>query len=334
MRITRDLLLNIAKDTVKRQTFGGHDLVCVYLTGSLIYDQPLLGGITDIDLIYVHTGDIPCEREIVPITDEIHLDIAHYSQSLFALPRKLRSDAWIGSFLCHDPIVLFDTQHWFDYTQAGVSAQFFQPSNVMLRAKCFSERARSAWLAMRSSTTTPQPTTILDYLSIIKNCANAIACLTSVPLTDRRFLIDYTERAMSLQMPGLAGGLVDLLLPEDAIEPNWDTWLENWKNAYLQLLNKKDVPLGLSNGRLIYYEKAIMELQASRQEAALWILLWTWSRIAALLPERNSEINAYNNFCSALSLDQTQVGDHLTALDTYLDRVEEIIENWGYQNGV
>jgi len=334
MRITRDLLLNIAKETVKRQTFGGHDLVCAYLTGSLIYDQPLLGGITDIDLIYVHTGDVPCEREIIPVTDEIHLDIAHHSQSLFALPRELRADAWIGSFLCHDPIVLFDTQHWFEYTQAGVSAQFFQPSNVILRAKTFSERARADWLAMRGTTEPPQPKTILDYLTIIKNCANAIACLTSVPLTDRRFLLDFAERTLSLQMPGLLGGLIDLLLPEEAIEPDWDTWLESWKNAYMQLLNKKEVPTGLSNGRLLYYEKAINELKTSRQEAALWILLWTWSRIAALQPEKNSEMNTYHNFCSILSLDQTRFGEHLTSLDTYLDRVEEVIENWAYQNGV
>ena len=47
MRITRDLLLNTAKDTVKRLTFGGHDLVCVYLTGSLIYDSTLCDCVDD-----------------------------------------------------------------------------------------------------------------------------------------------------------------------------------------------------------------------------------------------------------------------------------------------
>ena len=59
MRITRDLLLNTARNTIKRQTLGGHDLLCAYLTGALIYDQPMLGGITDIDLVYVHSGDAP-----------------------------------------------------------------------------------------------------------------------------------------------------------------------------------------------------------------------------------------------------------------------------------
>ena len=149
MRITRDLLLNTAKETVKRHTFGGHDLICAYLTGSLIYDQPLLGGITDIDLIYIHSGDPPCAREIVPITDDIHLDIAHFSQTAFSQPRNLRTDPWIGSFLCQDPLVLYNTQHWFDYTQAGTSAQFYQPANVIQRVKFFSEQARSSWLSLQ-----------------------------------------------------------------------------------------------------------------------------------------------------------------------------------------
>jgi hypothetical protein len=82
---------------------GGHDLVCAYLTGSLIYDQPQLGGITDIDMVYIHTADIPCAREIIPVTDEIQLDIAHYSQAMFNQPRQLRSDAWLGLFYAAIP---------------------------------------------------------------------------------------------------------------------------------------------------------------------------------------------------------------------------------------
>ena len=83
MRITRDLLINTAKETVKRATYGSHDLLCVYITGSLIYPEPLIGGTTDIDLVYIHSVDAPVKREIVPLTDEYHLDIAHLHQSSF-----------------------------------------------------------------------------------------------------------------------------------------------------------------------------------------------------------------------------------------------------------
>ncbi|MCJ7774152.1 MAG: hypothetical protein MUP22_13595, partial [Desulfobacterales bacterium] len=101
MRITKDLLLLTAKDAVKRALFDSNDIVCAYLTGSIIREDPLIGGTTDIDLIYVHSIDAPGKREIVPITEDYHLDISHFSQSFFSQPRKLRADAWVGSFLCH-----------------------------------------------------------------------------------------------------------------------------------------------------------------------------------------------------------------------------------------
>jgi hypothetical protein len=334
MRITRDILINIARDTIKRLTFGGHDLVCAYLTGSLIYDQPMVGSTTDIDLIYVHSVDIPCSREIVPIAEEIHLDIAHYPQSFFSQPRKLRTDAWVGSFLCHDPILLFDTQLWFEYTRAGVSSQFFQPINTIQRVKSFSDRARSGWLELQTVQGEHTPSMLLTYLKVLKDSANAIACLTSVPLTDRRFLIDFADSAQNLQMPGLAAGFVDMIVPVEPIEPNWDAWLENWRSAYQSLAGQKNVPLALTSIRMPYYEKAIRDLHETRQEAALWILLWTWTKIAALLPPNCSENSAFNTFCTNLWLDQPHFSERLASLDTYLDTIEESIENWSAQNGL
>ncbi len=334
MRITRELLLKTARETVKRHTFGGHDLVCAYLTGSLVYDQPILGGVTDIDLVYIHSGDSPCTREIVQITDEIHLDIAHFPQSTFSQPRSLRTDPWIGSFLCKDPLMLYDTQHWFEYTQAGTSAQFYQPVNVIQRVKFFSEKARSSWLSMQMAPGDFLTMALPGYLKILQNAANAIACLTSVPLTDRRFLIDFSERAQKLQMPGLVGGFTDLILPVEPIEPDWDTWIENWKASYNLLLQQPEIPTGLSNGRLTYYERAILELSESRQEAALWIMLCTWSKISSLLPVECTENAAFLNFCSILTLDENLFPNRLASLDTYLDTVEEVIDNWAYMSGL
>ena len=58
MRITRETLLKIAKDTVTQQVRSRHDLVSVFLIGSLLTDDPLLGGTTDIDLIFIHVQHI------------------------------------------------------------------------------------------------------------------------------------------------------------------------------------------------------------------------------------------------------------------------------------
>ena len=87
------------------------------------------------------------------------------------------------------------------------------------------------------------PVTLFNYLGILKDTANAIACLTSVPLTDRRFLLDFPDRAQKLQMPGLVGGFIDLILPEDPIEPDWELWIDGWRNSYSMLLKQPDIPI-------------------------------------------------------------------------------------------
>ncbi|MFN7037533.1 MAG: hypothetical protein ACK4SN_14335, partial [Bellilinea sp.] len=114
MRITLEALHKAARESAERYARRDRSLVCIYLTGSLLGDEPLLGGTTDIDLIFVHTTLPPYGREIVRLTDEIHLDIAHLPQSVFQQPRRLRADTWIGSFLCANPIPLHDLGHWFE----------------------------------------------------------------------------------------------------------------------------------------------------------------------------------------------------------------------------
>ncbi|HUV15403.1 MAG TPA: hypothetical protein VMW28_02430 [Pelolinea sp.] len=334
MRITRDLLLTTAKETVKRYTFGSHDLVCAYITGSLVYKEPLIGGCTDIDLIYVHSIDAPIKREIIPVAEDFHLDIAHLQESIFSQPRSLRADPWVGSFLCHYPIPVFDQGHWFEYTQAGVFAHFFQPSNIIQRVKPFAESARADWLNLQISENGFTAKSLRAYLQIMKDAANAIACLVSVPLTDRRFMIDYPLRTQDLKMPGLAGGLVDLILPEEPIEPNWESWLADWRTDFTRLQRQPDVPLTFSNGRMPYYQKAIEGLKESRQDAALWILLWTWTELSSRLYVNSGENLSYSDFCRQLTLGSDHFQERISALDAYLDVVEETIDRWVESNGL
>jgi len=333
MRITRDLLLSTAKDTVRRYTFGAHDLVCAYVTGSLILEDPLLGGTTDIDLVYVHAIEAPIKREIIPVAEDFHLDIAHLHESIFSQHRELRTNPWIGSFLCHYPIPLFVSGHWFEYTQAGVFAQFYQPSNIIQRVNPFAENARSGWMALQTTEDQFNSSTLSSYLNVLRNAANSISCLTSVPLTNRRFLIDFPSRSEDLKMPGLAGGLVDLIVPEEPIEPDWDVWLADWRTDFKILQNRKNVPLRFINGRMAYYEKAIQGLKDTNQEAALWILLWTWTDITAILSEGREDSLPFRDFCQVLMLGEGHFADRISALDAYLDKVEDTIARWRDLNG-
>ena len=84
MRITQEMLIKIAKDHVAKRIRKEKDLVAVYLTGSVSGGEPLLGGSTDIDMIFVHKEEPPLKREVLRVTYEISLDIEHHHQSLSA----------------------------------------------------------------------------------------------------------------------------------------------------------------------------------------------------------------------------------------------------------
>ncbi len=329
MRITKDLLISTAKDTVKRRTFGGSgDLVCAYITGSLTFDDPLIGGTTDIDMIFVHSLETEQRREIVQVADDFHLDISHFPQSAFSQPRDLRSDAWLGGFLCHYPIVIEDKNHWFDYVRSGVFAHFFQPSNILSRVRPFAEAARKSWMDLNMRRPENHHNSMKVYIQIIKDAANAIACLTSVPLTDRRFLIDFPARAEAVNMPGLAGGLADLLLPTDPVEPDWETWAQSWDSAWSSYQQISNPSISFSPCRQSYYKKAIMGLSETNSQAAFWILLRTWSIMAAALPLNGVSQKGFNDVLSLMMLDEENFSDRLESLDMFLDVVEEAIDNW------
>jgi len=334
MRITRDLLLSTARDTIKRYTFGVHDLVCAYITGSLVHDDPLIGGTTDIDLVYVHAIDTPVDREIIPVTDDFHLDIAHFLETKFSQPRDLRTDPWLGSFICHYPIPIYDDGHWFEYTQAGVFAHFYDPVNMYERVKIFSEKARGGWLDLQSRQDTFTSQSLLVYLEVIMSAANAIACLSSVPLTERRFLLDFPDRVQGLNMPGLYSGLTDLIVPEEPIEPDWESWLADWRTEFAVLQGRPDALIKYGKGRMPYYEQAIEGLKTDNQVAALWILLWTWTEISTLLNRGSSDNLPFRDFCESLMLGAEHFSGRVASLDAYLDVTEETIERWADHNGV
>jgi len=335
VRITKELLISTAKDTVKNRTFGGSgDIVCAYITGSLTFEDPLIGGATDIDLVFVHSLETEQRREIIQIADDFHLDIAHFPQSAFSQPRQLRTDPWLGGFLCHYPIVILDNNYWFDYVRSGVFAHFFQPANVIERVRPFAESARKLWMKLSMQQPEDHHLCLQIYIQSIKDAANAISCLTSVPLTDRRLMLDLPARAEAINMPGLSGGLADLLLPPDPIEPEWDMWLKNWDGTFSSYQQHQNTSLSFSPCRRSYYQKAIMGLSEPNSQAALWILLRTWSLMAAELAPNNVTQHGLDDLLHVLLLDRDNFQSRMNALDQFLDVVEEAIDNWQASAGL
>ena len=47
MRVTRESLLRIAKETVQERAYNDSNIIAAYLTGSLLTNDPMLGGTAD-----------------------------------------------------------------------------------------------------------------------------------------------------------------------------------------------------------------------------------------------------------------------------------------------
>jgi hypothetical protein len=337
MRITRDALLKLARETASMRVRQDRSIVAIYLVGSLLVEEPLLGGSTDIDLVMIHDSQQQSEREIVRVSDEIHLDIAHHSQSVYEQPRLLRVDAWLGPAVHDHPLLLHDRQHWFEFTQASAGSQFNRPDYVMGRARPLAEAARQGWLRLHMANPgeLAPAETAWTYLLSLEQASNAVASLTGAPLSERRFLISFPQRAQAVGQPGLDTGLAGLIGENLVDADRVVSWLPAWEQDFSAAAAQESAPARLRPPRLAYYQRAIQALLGSDQPGrAIWPLLTTWTLAATCQPAESLQLAAWEEAIRQLHLGTEDRAERLEALDAYLDRVEEVLDTWGKENGV
>jgi hypothetical protein len=333
MRITPSLLNKIARDTVSQRSRSDMGLLSVYLTGSLLEDDSLLGGTADIDLVFIHNDSPGVEREIQRMSDEVHLDIAHHSRDDYRWPRSLRLHPWLGPTLVKCKI-LYDPQHFMDFTQASVRSQFNQPDNVIGRARGQAEHAREIWFGLHDWRGTPGPEQIELYLKAIDHAVNGVVSLVGSPLTERRFLLQLPARAEAIGHPGLYPGLLGLLGRQEADAPRLRAWLPVWQSAY-NALGPAQRPLRLHPDRYYYYRRALDQIiDGDRPQNVLWPLLHTWTQAVHLLPEDSPSRSDWEAVLNQIGLLEQGFEQRVAALDAYLDTIEEIVDRWALANGI
>jgi hypothetical protein len=333
MRITREMLIKTARQRAEQLAYQNRQIICIYLTGSLLEETSLLWCTTDIDLFVIHSDEPLLDREIISISGDIHLDIAHLSMNVFRHPREKRVDPWLGPFLCQNPICLHDTQHWFEFTQAGVCAQYNNPEFVLQRARPLAEKARQTWIDLNSGNFAPG-SYATHYLKALELAANSVASLSGAPLTERRFMMNFPARAQAVDRPGLAAGLVDLFTNQSISNEEWEGLMENWSSAYSAAGKEPGCPVRLDPCRRNYYEQSISILRADYPEAALWTLLRTWTQAVATLPESHPAHQPWLEALESLELGVDHLEERLNALDAYLDGIEETLETWAQKYGL
>lgn len=335
MRITRELLHKFAQQTVNARLRSEPDIHAAYMMGSLLHEEPLLGGTTDIDLVLVHKYQAPTERECVRITPDVSLDIFHKIREDYTDHRAFRQDPLMGYPLTHYNIILFDNNHWLEFIQSSVNAEFHRADNVLARVRKFSSAARDQWFNLIQQTPDTHNEWLDRYLNILNMAANSVSGLIGPPLTRRRFLLTLENRVEDLGVQRILAGFFGLL----GISNDQPEGLPDWINAFNEDLNylseKSSPPVHLLPCRHTYYTSAIKALsQSDSPGMAIWPLLRTWLDVHLSLDKSSPNSDLWKDCLNALNLSEDLADEKSEALDAFLDSVEIVIETWENTYGI
>jgi hypothetical protein len=334
MRVTRESLLRIAKETAQERAYNDHDIVAAYLTGSLLNVDPMLGGTTDIDIVFVHQNKPARTREFIKLTADFHIDIRRRTKDEFKSPRELRADPWMG-YEMYDPILLYEREKFFDFVQASLRAgfDFEQPPLMLQRCRKLLSQARRIWMELVEENTTDGPMEIRKYMDSLFHAVNTVAELSGPPIYERRLLLEFPSRAEAAQNPGLAAGASGLIGAIQLDLNNLKSWLPDWKAAFMAAGEKPGVDDRIHPVRLNYYEKGIKALlEGENPVAALWPLLQTWTLAVENLSE--DHLKFWQAAVTTLGLHGPSFEERVQGLDQYIDRIEILLDELAKASGI
>jgi hypothetical protein len=333
MRITREFIQKFAQEAINRRTRSDRDILAVYLCGSFLQENFLLGGAGDVDLFFIHSSPPQAAREIVRMTDEVHLDIAHRDQKEFRDTRSLRVNPWLGPTM-NSCKILYDPQHFLDFVQASVRGQYDRPDHVYQRVRPQADQAREIWFQLQAETDDDGLKVYKKYLEAVGKSANAIASLVGAPIPERRLLLEFRSRAEAADRPGLFNGLLGLLGAPNCSASWLKDRLKDWADAF-QALSDGERRVRYHPARFQYYQAAFKEmLESEEPQTLLWPLLSTWSDLISALPVDSVYRTDWQRAMEALGLYGSGLEERIRAFDAYLDMVEETLETWAEANGV
>jgi len=334
MQLTPEVLQQFAETAIQQIVDVDPSIVAAYVCGSAVLPgNPLLGGTTDVDIVLIHTREPNKGREIQRLTDDVHLDISHHSQETYRQGRELRVHPWMGPTLniarpIHDP------RHFLDFTQASVRGLFNREDFKVQRARGFLDQARQIWMGLQTINITMGPNVVTSYLDAVENAVNAIASLGGEPLTERRLLLEFPERAENLEQSQMVFGVSGLLGAHRVESEEIQAWLPAWEETY-DAIPEEARPAHLHLDRKDYYLRAFDAMFGSGEtKAILWPLLNTWTMAASVLSASNPAFQGWRDTCQKLELLSDDLSERVAALDAFLDQVDEAIFGWEQTYGV
>ena len=334
MRVTRESLIRIAKETVQERVYNNKDIIAAYLTGSLLTEEPFLGGVTDIDLVLVTASKPSMTREIVPLTPDFHVDIAFRAKAEYNPPRELRVNPWLG-YEIYDPMLLYESQHFFEFTQAAVRAgfEFQEPALVLQRCRKLLDHGRKIWFDLMDVGEDNGPKDVRMYLKSLYHAVNVIAELHGPPLPERRLLLLFPSLAEQAGRPGLSVGLLGLLGGASLDTSALGSWLPEWESMFKAAFETSKAEARIHTARLNYYKKCFEAMLGSNDPIVmLWPLLNTWTHAAIALPKDSNA--PWRAACNTLGLSGERFVERVEGLDHYLDEIDILLDEIAEANGL
>ncbi|MEK6753750.1 MAG: hypothetical protein AABZ00_15950 [Chloroflexota bacterium] len=334
MRVTRDSLIRIAKETTQERVYNDPEIIAAYLTGSLLSAEPMLGGTADIDLVFVYKNKPAKAREFVKLTPDFHLDISRRAKDEYKSPRELRGDPWLG-FEMYAPMLLYEREKFFDFLQASLRAgfEFEQPPLMLQRCRTMLSHGRGIWTDLTELDKPAGPKEVRKYMKSLFHAINTVAELSGSPIQERRLLLEFPARAEAAQKPGMVAAAYNLIGANNVDAEKVKSWLADWKAAFKLASETADVDARIHPARLNYYEKAIKALlDGETPLSALWPVLHTWTLSAAVL--NGDHLKFWQNACSELGLLGDGFTERVEGLDHFIDDIEVTLDEIATENGL
>lgn len=334
MRVTRESLIRIAKETAQERAYNDPEIIAAYLTGSLLTAEPMLGGTADIDLVFVCKDKPSKPREFVKLTPDFHLDISRRAREEFKSPRELRGDPWLG-YEMYAPMLLYEREKFFDFVQASLRAgfEFERPALMVQRCRTLLSHGQGIWMDIAELETPAGPKEIRKYMKSLFHVINAVAELSGPPIQERRLLIEFPSRAEAAGRPDLISSAYTLIGAGNVDVEKVKSWVPDWKEGFKLASEKAGVDARIHPARLNYYEKAVKAmLDGDAPLSALWPILHTWSLSAEVLT--GDHLQFWKKACSELGLAGDGFVERVEGLDHFIDEIDAMLDEIARENGL
>ncbi len=313
MRFTPAKLRRIAEQQVEERR-RDLNLLAAYLTGSLVEGDPFLGGVADVDIVFIYNDAPPEEHRCQPLHATVCVETWAYGREAFEPPRRLRTDPMWGPALFHAQ-PLYDPQHFLDFVQSAVRSKFKQPEVAFQRAQNALQQARQAWATLNPPWSAAGARA---YLELVLYSAHVPAGLMGRWLPPRRLLAHFGPVAQRVGHPEWVAQLYRLLGAPRLEAVRLESLLTQAREV-AQTLEGEEA------ARARYYLGAAQAFAHSEvPNQALFPLLWWLSETPAT--------EAAQAIFAALGLDD--VARLQETSDVWLDALEEFLEAWGRRRGV